>query len=100
MGGAISFSGNKPIIQARFNLWGDGTMGHNFFNVTQAAASLVSAERDPTVAAGYSLIVVHAWSHNVSDARRVMDLVNSQTGDVTFVTPDELAALVASNVIH
>lgn len=98
LGGAITFIGDKPVIQARFNLWGDGTMGKNFLNVQQAAAALVKAGRDPTVADGYSLIVVHAWTHNVSDAREVMDIVNSQTAGVNFVAPDELAALVAANV--
>jgi len=101
LGGGISFVGEKPVIEAKFNLWGDGSMGHNFFNVSQAAASLAAASRDPTTSAGYSLIVVHAWTHNVSDARAVMDLANALApGGVEFVTPDVLAARVAANVVH
>ena len=99
LGGNITFVGAKPVVRARFNLWGDGSMGRNFFNTTQAAAALAAGARDPSVAAGYSLVVVHAWSHNVSDARRVMDDVNARApGGVDFVTPTELMRRVAANV--
>ncbi len=99
--GAIAFSktAGLPIIGARFNLWGDGTGGADFKNVEQAALALALAPRDPTVADGYSLIVVHAWSHNVSDAKGVMDLCAKLAPDgVDFVTPPELAERVAKNV--
>lgn len=100
LGGGVSFVGRKPVIQARFNLWGDGSQGSNFYNVRQSIDALVAAPRDPSVAAGYSLIVVHAWSHNVTDARAVMDgvLARVPPGAVAFVTPDELARQVAANV--
>lgn len=98
--GSIRFSTtDRPIIGARFNLWGDGTQGGNFFNISQAAAALAGAARDPTSADGYSLIVVHAWSHNVTDARAVAELTAALApGGVDFVTPTELAARVAANV--
>jgi hypothetical protein len=100
LGGGVTFVGRKPVIQARFNLWGDGTMGGNFFNVSQSIAKLIAAPRTPGSADGYSLVVVHAWSHNVSDARAVMDgvLAAVPPDAVDFVTPDELARRVAANV--
>lgn len=99
--GAISFSraAGLPVIGARFMLWGDGTQGADFKNVGQAALTLSLASRDPTSVDGYSLVVVHAWSHNVTDARAVMQLVDTLApGGVDFVTPTELAARVAANV--
>jgi hypothetical protein len=101
LGGGVSFVNGRPIVQARFNLWGDGSMGRNFYNVSQAVDALAAASRDPTSPAGYSLIVLHAWSHNVSDARAVMDAVNARVpGGVDFVTPDVLAQRIAANVPH
>ena len=99
--GAISFSraAGLPVIGARFMLWGDGTQGADFKNVGQAALALALASRDPTSAAGYSLVVVHAWSHNVTDARSVVELVDKLApGGVDFVTPAQLAQRVAANV--
>ena len=103
--GAITFSptANLPIIGARFNLWGNGTsgQGNDFKNVYEAALTLSLSSRDPTVSNGYSLIVVHAWSHNVSDALSVMNLCEKLApGGVDFVTPAQLVQRVAANLIH
>ena len=84
--GSIEWASGKPVVGGRFSLWGDGTQGPDFKSVPQAAAALLAAARTPTTAAGYSLIPLHAWSHNVSDALRVMQLVAAGGGGVDFVT--------------
>jgi hypothetical protein len=69
--------------------------------VTSLAAALLQQSRDGTSAGGYSLIPLHAWSHNVTDARTVQALVNAAApGAVEFVTPDVFVARIVANVLH
>jgi hypothetical protein len=100
--GDIRFSSEgKPVIGGRFNLWGDGKGGKDFKNVEQAALALVTAARDPASSEGYSLIPLHVWSHNVSDARAVMDLCEALApGAVQFVTPAVFVQRVVANIAH
>jgi hypothetical protein len=101
--GRISFVGGKPVIGARYALWGSGLppdpTGPTFKNVSALADALRAQAADPTSAAGYSLIALHAWSHNVSDAREVMRLIAERGGSaVEAVTPDELVRRVKANL--
>lgn len=45
----------------------------------------------------YSLIPVHAWSHNVSDVVELAGLLE-ETGQFEIVTPSSLMSAVAANV--
>lgn len=102
-GGAITWSNGKPVIGGRFSLWGSGAApdptGPSFKNVTGLIAALLAQPRTPGVAAGYSLVPVHAWTHNVTDARAVFDALAAQSGGgVEVVTPDVFVARVVANV--
>jgi hypothetical protein len=100
--GSIGWSNGKPVVGGRFNLWGDGSnpAGPTFKNVTGLVAALLGQARDPSSAAGYSLVPVHAWSHNVSDARAVADALAAALpgGGVDVVPPDEFVARIVANV--
>ena len=52
---------------------------------------------DPTMKNGYSLISVHAWSHNVSDVLAVATALEA-TGKFEVVTPSSLMAGVIAHV--
>ncbi len=102
--GEISWAAGKPVIGGRFNLWGNGSdpSGPTFCNVSQLAAALLAQPRDPTSAAGYSLVPLHAWSHTVSDALAVVEAVAAAGADagVRFVTPDVFVDAIVANVPH
>lgn len=101
MRGNITFVGGKPVIGGRFNLWGNGTdpEGPTFCNNTLLVERLLAMPRDPTTSSGYSLIPLHAWSHNVTDALMVMEMLNAQApGAVEIVTPDVFVARIVANL--
>jgi hypothetical protein len=103
MKGNITFVGGKPVIGGRFNLWGDGSnpSGPTFKNVTSLVTALLAQSTDVTTSAGYSLIPLHAWSHNVTDARTVMEALEAAApGQVEVVTPDVFVARIVANIAH
>jgi len=92
----------KPIIGARLSLWGEGKTGTMLGvkpMVTELSAQLLTGKisRSSTSANGYSLIPVHAWSHNVTDVRAVAEALEA-TGFFEIVTPSTLLANVRGNV--
>ena len=96
--GNITWQMGKPVIGARFALWGDGSSpsGPTFCNNSQLVDRLLALPRDPASPDAYSLIALHAWSHNVSDARAVASALAARApGAVQIVTPAELVARVA-----
>ena len=68
---------DKPIITARFSLWGD----NNDPSISPMLSNdgmievLQQQVRDSSSVDGYSLIPVHAWSHTVADVRYIMENV-------------------------
>jgi hypothetical protein len=103
--GAIRFVLNKPVIGARFNLWGstvapDPTDPH-FKNVSSLADALRFLPAWPDSSFGYSLVALHAWSHNVTDAVEVVRLANERGGTrVEAVDPQEFVRRIMGNVTH
>ena len=71
---------------------------HDSNYVAHAAAAQLAGACDPTSPVGYSLIPLHARSHNVSDALAVARLVAAGGGGVEFVTPDVFVARVVASV--
>lgn len=99
--GAVEWVGGKPVVGARFALWGDGSnpAGPTFKNVTGLADALLALPRDPTSPDGYSLVPVHAWSHSVADVAAVAALLAAGAGGgVQVVPPDEFVARIIANV--
>ena len=103
--GQATWVNGKPVFTARAALWGDGTMTQpTCENVTQLAKLLAGASRDPGSPAGYSLIPVHAWSHDYADVIEVVrqvEAITSSTGNgnsVRFVTPREFVDTFVANV--
>ncbi len=91
--GRIGWANGKPVISASAMLW-DGLSGADDASV---AAQLNAAPRDPRVAGGYSIVMVHAWSKTLANVKNVIDNLDPQ---VQVVTPDALVQLVSKNVRH
>ena len=88
--GSIRFLNNKPIISARFNLWGG-------FNNTQTLSNKVNnLPKNPYSASGYSLIPVHNWSNSVDSILLCSELFNK---NVRIVSPDKFVNLIKENLI-
>ena len=88
--GAIKFLNNKPIISARFNLWGG-------FNSTQTLSYKINnLPKDPYSASGYSLIPVHNWSNSVDSILLCSELFDE---NIRIVSPDKFVNLIKQNLI-
>jgi len=103
--GAIRFVQNKPVIGARFNLWGSGVAPDptdpHFKNVSALADALRFMPATPDTSFGYSLVALHAWSHNVTDAVEVVRLANQRGGTrVEAVDPQEFVRRILGNITH
>ena len=101
--GEIRFVENKPVIGARYNLWGSGVppdpTDPHFKNVSSLADALRVLPSTPTSSFGYSLVALHAWSHNVSDALEVIQLANQRGGTrVEAVDPIEFVKRIIGNL--
>lgn len=91
LNGAIKWSNGKPIITPREMLW-EGNAGSDNASVVN---HINAAPRNPKSAAGYSLVLVHAWSKSMDDVKEVIDQLGA---DVRVVTPVEMAELIKEQV--
>ena len=88
--GSIKFINNKPIISARFNLWGG-------FNSTKTLSNKINnLPKNPYLESGYSLIPVHNWSNSVDSILLCSELFNE---NVRVVSPDKFVNLIKQNLI-
>jgi len=91
--GSVSFSSQGvPVVGARFMLW------EGYDTPESIAAKVATLSTDPTSPEAYSLVVVHAWSSNVTQAAMTAKLLEAQSVDV--VCPDELVSRVRAFVRH
>ena len=92
----------KPVVGARYSLWGEAKAGTMLgvkpliFNMEKQLLER-KIGIDPTQKNGYSLISVHAWSHNVTDVLQVATALEA-TGKFEVVTPSTLMASVIQHV--
>jgi len=94
--GKIGFVEGKPVIGGRFNLWSP-----DFYNVDSLVGALKGLPNldDATSMDGYSIIPVHAWSHNVTDVVRAVKILEDD-GRFDVVLPSELVARVNEFVVR
>ena len=89
--GEIKFLNNKPVISARYNLWGG-------FETTKSLANKInSLPKNPYSSLGYSLIPVHNWSNSVDSILLCSQLMDE---NIRIVSPDKFLNLVISNLNH
>ena len=88
--GDLAFVEGKPVIGGRFSLWSP-----NFYDVDSLVEALKALPNltDSTTKDGYSVIPVHAWSHNVTDIVRAAEMLE-EDGRFDVVLPSELIARI------
>ena len=99
--GEIMWSNGKPVVAARYRLWANTTDG----SISAISKAVNRAPTDPTDAASYSFIIVHAWSglsgNNLVDSgntlKAVAELIKAFDNDVEVVTPSEFMNRIVAN---
>eukprot|EP00419_Tripos_fusus_P004085 CAMPEP_0172673566 /NCGR_PEP_ID=MMETSP1074-20121228/12220_1 /TAXON_ID=2916 /ORGANISM="Ceratium fusus, Strain PA161109" /LENGTH=597 /DNA_ID=CAMNT_0013490881 /DNA_START=69 /DNA_END=1862 /DNA_ORIENTATION=+ len=87
---------SKPVITGRLSLWGEATSGL-MLGVQPMVEALKKQAKDVSSAAGYSLVIVHAWSHNYTDAVTIAEALAAE-GGFDVVLPSELVRRFKANV--
>lgn len=82
------------MIGGRVSLWGAGNGSDCTTTGVDALLHTLSQQsKDPTTAGGYSLVPVHAWSHNVTDIQTVANALR-RLGGFRVVGANELVDLL------
>ena len=89
LNGEITFYNNKPIITARYNLWG------GFESPSSLIEKINNQPKDPYSSNGYSLIPVHNWSYSVDT---ILKIVEGFDNRINVVAPDEFLNLITSKL--
>ena len=89
LNGEIMFYNNKPIISARYNLWG------GFESTSSIVEKVNNMPTDPYSQDGYSLIPVHNWSYSVDSIIKCAEQFND---NVNVVAPDEFVNLITEKL--
>jgi len=89
--GKIKFLNNKPIISARYNLWG------GFENTLSLANKINNLPKNIFSENGYSLIPVHNWSNSVDSIIKCANFLDS---NVRVVSPDKFINIINKNLNH
>lgn len=90
-GGRITWAHGKPVVSAAAQLWG----GARNSSSDAIVARLNQAARNSHSTRGYSLVVVHAWTHTVAD---VVALTQRLDPAVEVVAPDEFFQRIRANL--
>jgi len=85
LNGEIHWIEGKPVIAARFRLWG------GFETTSSLAAKLNALPRDPDQPSGYSLVAVHVWTNSVDS---VLACVRQLDEHVRVVAPSAFVELI------
>jgi hypothetical protein len=86
--GGINWFAGKPVVAQRDVLW------QGLTEEQQLIDNINSRPADPTSADGYTLVLVHCWTKNLTAVKTV---VQGLDPDVEVVTPTELVELIKEN---
>ena len=89
MKGSMDCYGLKPVISAKYNLWGGFETGESL------AEKLNAGLKDPYSVDGYTLVAVHAWWPPVDSLLYVSSLL---ADGVRVVAPDEFVSLISEAI--
>ena len=101
--GKILWSDGKPIVSARYRLWGGLADG----SISSIAKSINAASTDPKSEDAYSFIIVHAWSGDDGSGTVVeggntmagiQKLIETLDSDVQVVTPTVFMERITANL--
>lgn len=66
-----------PVLSSRWSLWDNGDDGY-MMGVDQLVQNLLTLPKGTSNSNAYSIIPVHAWSHNYDDVIEVVNQLNQQ----------------------
>lgn len=89
----------KPVISGRFSLWGNENDGPMLGVDGMISALKALPCHDPKLPDAYSVVPVHAWTHNLTDVMTIVDALE-EAGGFDVVLPSELIRRVAANVLN
>jgi len=90
--GKIMWINDKPAISMTYNYW--ITAGQEASVISR---KINRASRNINSFNGYSVIVVHAWSHGLDD---ISNMVKNFDDDIRVVDPDSFLELLSTNITH
>ena len=100
MRGNVAWLGGKLVVGGRVSLWGESTDVSSTMVGPEALVRVLSSlPKDPTHPNSYSLIPVHAWSHNTSSVRHVAEALEA-LGGFDVVSPSELVERLTAFTPH
>jgi hypothetical protein len=89
MQGQLDCYALKPVVAARYNLWG------GFETCESLAQKINAAPKDPLNPNSYTLVAVHAWSNSVDSLLLVKSLLDQ---GVRVVAPDAFVQLISDAI--
>ena len=101
--GFLKWSNNKPVVAFRETLWtlpdSENTNIGKTANesIYKMAYRISQYDKNYQSINGYTLINVHAWSHDYESVKKLTNWLKEYDSDVVVVTPDTLMRLIAEN---
>ena len=91
--GTTVWSNDKPILSPRVKLW------RGLANSDEATivSRINQSPRDPTSAAGYSVVCVGVWEHSLDE---IQSIINLFSADTRVITLGAMAELMTQNIPH
>lgn len=87
---SVYWSNGKPFVTIADALWSEISLQNSVAHITETASV-----KDYTDIAGYSLVCVHAWSHDMSYLNSLFELLPN---DIELVTVNQLLDMVSRYV--
>jgi alpha-mannosidase len=86
--GKIWWYKDKPFVSARYALW-------DYDDLNLLASKINNSKVIPNEVDGYSMIVVHTWSHTYQD---VLDLISQLDEHIEVINPKQFMEQVKANI--
>ncbi|MCL2099364.1 MAG: hypothetical protein FWH24_02880 [Oscillospiraceae bacterium] len=94
--GFLRWSNGKPVVAFRETLWSGAADAER--DIYRMAYRISQYDKNPKSIDGYTLINVHAWSHDYSSVEKLVTWLCENDENVAVVTPDTFFGLISENV--
>lgn len=87
--GDVYFIGDKPVISMKYRLW------KPMDPLEKIAETINNAPRNPYSTDGYSAVVVHAWSYDMGEVERFIQMLKP---DVELINAEQMMEMIGKNL--
>ena len=94
--GFLRWSNGKPVVAFRETLWSAENAVER--DIYRMAYRISQYDKNPQSIDGYTLINVHAWSHDYTSVEKLVTWLRENDENVVVVTPDTFFRLIGENV--